>query len=204
MPLEIDWESVYDGTVKPLSAGTDMWGDQSGAHDLAFAINNQKMNKKFDIPIKSIPWSIDYLENVSYTLEWLLRDHRKEELRHDEDSIIEYVKDFWYRSAHFEGEYTHVCYPQDMLKFRTEYDSTYTLLVSLPPHAMSSYCLAIRDRCRNILWTAWKCFGIDGIFNRTDSEYTYRYSCNRCGTPMPKAVKAFVILTRSKLKECIQ
>ena len=201
--MKIDWKEIYDGTVKPVNVGTDMWGDESGAFDLAIAMSNQKMNKKFDIPIKSIPWSTDYPENVLYTLEWLLRDHRKEELRLDEDNIVEPVKDFWFRSAHFEGEYTHVCYPQDMLKFRTSYDATYAQLLSLPASAMSSHCLGIRDRLRHLLWSGWRCFGIDGFYTRTDGKTTYRYTCNRCGTPMPKAVKAFVILTQSKLASVV-
>lgn len=204
MPLEIDWESVYDGTVKPLSAGTDMWLQKPDEFEFTAVIDNQKTNKKFEIPIKPIPWSTDYLENVSYTLEWLLRDHRKEDMRFDEEAIVEHIRDFWYRSAHYEAEYTHVCYPQDILKFRSQYDTVYAQLLSLPKSAMSSHYLCNRDNCKQILWTAWKCFGNDGVKNRTTGMYSYKYSCNRCGSPMPKPVKAFVILTQSKLKQCVE
>jgi hypothetical protein len=34
----------------------------------------------------------------------------------------------------------------------------------------------------------------DGIYNRIDNKTSYRYTCNRCGSEMPKAIKAFIKL----------
>ena len=200
--MKIDWKEIYEGTITPAKVGTDMWGDESGAFEFAAVTvsSTQKTNKKFDLPIRPIPWSTDYNENVSFTLEWLIRDHRRDDIRLDDENVLEHVKDFWYRSTHFEGQYQHVCYPQDMLKFRTEYETTYARLVDLPASQMSSQCLSIRNRLRNLLWDGWKCIGVDGIHNRTDGKMTYKYACNRCCTPMPKAIKTFIKLKALQAK----
>lgn len=201
--MDINWDKVYEGTIKPANVGTDMWNDQSGSFELATLISTQKFNKKFDMPIRPVPWSSDFMENISITLEWLIRDHRNDTIRLSEDKVLNHIKDCWFRSEYYEGEYVHVCYPQELLKFRTEYDSVYDQLVNLSAKEMSSNCLKLRQRLKDLLWYQWKCLGKDGVKNKCTEKITYLYSCDRCGTDMPKAIKAYAILTQSKIKECI-
>lgn len=200
--MNINWEKVYEGTIKPQNTGTNasVWFDQSSKVTNSI----QKFNKKFDVPIRPVPWSLDFLENVSITLEWLIRDHRHDSFRLNEDKILEHVREFWFHSEYYEGEYAHVCYPQDLLKFRTEYDAAYDQLVNLPACEMSSHALRHRQRLKDLLWYQWKCLGKDGIRNVETGRIDYKYSCDRCQIDMPKSVRMYATLTQGKLKDCIE
>ena len=200
--MQIDWEKIYEGTIKEPSIGTNVWMDniQWEAKSL---LNQGKMNKKFDVPIRPIPWTQDYQKNVDLTLEWLIRDHRNDTLRLQEEPVHNHIKEFWYHSEHYEGLYAHVCYPQDLLTFRTQYDGMFNEYTNLSPSEMSTRVLTLRKKLKNLLWVQWKCIGKDGIRNVDTGKITYRYSCDRCCADMPKAVKMYAILTQSKLKDVV-
>lgn len=201
--MKVDWEKIYEGTIKPPSNGTDIWNDQTGSWELQNLLSAGKFNKKFEIPIRPIPWSDSYKENVSLTLEWLIRDHRHDTLRLQDGPLHSHIKEFWYHSEYYEGLYAHVCYPQELLTFRTQYDGLFEQFSNLPLSEMSSKALLLRKKLKNLLWVQWKCIGKDGIINKDDGKITYSYFCDRCGTDMPKAVKMYSILTQSKLKDVV-
>lgn len=212
--MKINWASVYDGTIVPKKKEVNMFGTPEDTEEYAFiekfeftkagTYGKDVMNKKFELPILPIPWSNDYKENVALTLEWLVRDHRKDDIRLDEDEILEHVREFWYRSTHFEGEYTHVCYPHNILQLRHQYDEAHAFLRNLSPSDMSTHVINIKKHLSQLLWAAWKCTGRDGTRNKETGKPLYIYKCSRCGNAMPKSIKAYVILTQSQLKECVE
>lgn len=187
--IELDWESVYQP-----DRGT-------------------KTMKKFAQLSASIPWGMDFEENVWTTLEWLVRDGRKEEIRYNPDPLLNPVRDGWYNSEFDEGRFFHVCYPQDMLKFRGQYDSLRMQLMDSPDDLRKGKEL-LKD-CKARLWSAWNCVGADGDRVEPEAPVDELYvatpyfewprewtnQCSRCCAPLPKALRMWVKLQHSKLKD---
>jgi hypothetical protein len=140
--------------------------------------------------------------NLTYTLEWLLRDSRKDKIRFNERNLIKHIKDNWFISEIQEGQIVHVCYPKELINYRMKYESVYGEYVNLDSKEMSIKPLYLINHAKNLLWAQWKCIGFDGSQD-VDGIFTglphYNYNCNRCQTKMLKNVKAYVILTKSRL-----
>lgn len=214
--ININWEEVYNGTIRDSIPSTDMWGsfqNTSIIDGLLEHLNDTNPNAlmKFDQPIGLIPWTDNYLQNVSLTLEWLVRDHRRAAIRLCAEPLCSHVKEHWYHCDFDEGIFYHVCYPKDILNYRVQYESAYSIYKYLPPKDMSSEALQLIDSCKNLLWIQWKCIGKDGEYtykinkntNEKELYIKYRYLCSRCGSDMPKSIRMFTLLTQTKLKDVV-
>lgn len=201
--IEVDWEKIYAGTIRERTKPTDIWGKETSGDGewTVFEALDHAQNSKFDQPIVPIPWGTDYHENVALTLEWLVRDHRRDQLRLKEELLHERTREFWFHNEYDPGIFMHVCYPKDILKFRMQYDAAYAEWNALPPQEMSSRAIKMLDNCKQLLWYQWKCIGKDGFPSLEGDGVDYRYWCSRCFEKMPKGVKMFTVLTQSKLKD---
>jgi hypothetical protein len=201
--IEVDWKKVYNGTMRERTPTTDIWGEKDHpAMDDWTLIEaaGPTQNSKFEQPILPIPWGTDYHDNVALTLEWLVRDHRRDQLRLKPEFLHSPTRKFWFHNEYDPGMFMHVCYPKDLLKFRMQYDSAYVEWSVLPPQEMSSRAIKMFDNCKQLLWYQWNCIGKDGFYGDGDT-LDYRYECSRCYEKMPKGVRMFTVLTQSKLKD---
>lgn len=196
--MSINWDDIYAGTVRDDFPRPDFVGYRD---KYVNEIVSSQPNKKFDVPIKPLPWLLSFDENIHLTLEWLLRDHRKVEIRLKPDPLVRHCREHWYMSDFEDARFSHVCYPQDLLKFRSQYDGAYEEYKSLPMTEMSKRAIEVTRRCKALLWEQWHCIGKDGHFNKETGQLYYKYACSRCGDIMPRGVKMFTILTKSKLKD---
>lgn len=196
MSAEINWEEIYAGTIKQPQKAIF-----TGNQDLV--INDKvpfQINKKFESLIKPIPWYSDFDKNIALTLEWLVRDHRKENLRLYRKFLHQHVRDLWFHNEYDPGTFVHVCFPNDLLNYRMQYDAIYAQQAELEAVQMSKSAIYLIDTGIQRLWSQWKCIGKDGI-SKINGDIKYKYSCSRCCSEMPKGVKMFIMLTQSKLKD---
>lgn len=194
----INWDDIYDGTVRDDFPRPNVFGWRNAV--FAEIITSQP-NRKFDVPIKPLPWLQSFDENVHFTLEWLLRDHRRVEARLNLQPLVRPCRRYWYMSDFEDAKFSHVCYPQDLLKFRSQYDGAFEEYKSLPKEEMSKRGIEATRRCKALLWQQWHCIGKDGHYSKETGQLYYKYACSRCGEIMPRGVKMFIILTKSKLKD---
>jgi hypothetical protein len=188
----IEWENIYTGSEK---------------------------SKKFEPLPKLIPWLITMEENVHLTAEWLFRDARALEVRFHEEPILNPVKDGWYNCEFEDGRFLHACYPQDLLKFRAQYEGLFQQIPDLNKEGITQAIDTIK-LARRALWSAWNCIGGDGMRKepkqpKEDLFYLTIHSgiqpwvywprhwtnqCSRCCAPLPKSLQVWVKLQHSKLK----
>lgn len=189
--MDIDWREIYrsndDGRVK----------------------------KFVELP-RIIPWGSEFEENITITLEWLLRDGRNDDIRYSKEPTVNFVRDNWYRAEFEEGRFLHCCYPQDLLKFRGQYEMIINQIKELDEINMLEI-KELADNARSRLWSAWNCFGGDGekqepkVEKFTDDlQFIPSYqewprvwsnSCKKCCDPLPKALQIWVKFQHSKLKD---
>jgi hypothetical protein len=148
--------------------------------------------KKFAQLPNTPSWSESFEENLSLTLEWLLREARDDVIRLSPTPIITPVMDSWYRAEFEEGRFFHICFKSEMLEFRHQYETQLEHLrrpslyrgeqlaeaLPIPPDqavriiesavprpslpAYSEVSEALQIHLHRLLWSAWSCFGGDG------------------------------------------
>lgn len=180
-------------------------------------------NNKFALLPKIIPWSNDYDVNIWATTEWLYRSGKKEEIEICEEEVLNPIRDNWFRAEFEEGLFIHCCYPEDIIRFRRQYEMIYSNIREAEKDPTISIFKQIHNDCefaRSKLWAAWKCLGADGHKvsikdknNEVDMfEFEHPYSmwprqwnkqCSRCCEPLPKALQMWIKLQHSKLKEAV-
>lgn len=176
-------------------------------------IKSTSRHKKFSILPGLLPWEPTGAENLWATLEWLIRDGRKDDVRFSETAVTNHVREHWYRSEIEEGRFIHICYPTEMLKYRGQYEALHQHLKETEQQdIMHLHELAAAARLK--LWSAWNCIGSDG--NKVEPVYPveefhelvpyqlwdqeWQNQCSKCCDPLPKALQMWVKLQHSKLK----
>lgn len=152
---------------------------------------SEETGQKFAHPIKPIRWTLDYEQNLAETLEWLVRSGRSKKIREQKASTINLVRDRWYRFDPREGVFFHICFPQDMLNFRSQYDGLYSDMENLKEFKGAHIRLA---QTTGMAWNAYKCVGWDGMDQDERDRQVWKDKCWRCGTPLPNALKAWVVM----------
>ena len=188
--MDIDWSNIYA------------------------AYNEGEQRKmKFQILPKSLPWAGDFQENVDLTLEWLIREGKADDVRLAEEPVVNIVSNQWYTIESEPGRFVHVCYPQEMLKFRGQFESMRERLV------MSFDIQLNIEAARTQLWSAWNCIGGDGkrvepgydsdsldgedltpVVPYLDWPREWNYRCFKCCEDLPKNLKLWQKLQHGKLK----
>ncbi len=173
--------------------------------------------KKFQILPKAIPWTGNFQENVDFTLEWLIREGKKDEVRLSAEPVTDVVRDDWYTLESEPGHFIHVCYPQVMLTFRCQYVSLRSQIMGDLVEAQTTTIMETADAARVLLWSAWNCLGHDGqriepVYDELsmdtymeDVKYenwpqNWTYECGRCCSALPRSLQAWQKLQHTKLK----
>lgn len=150
-----------------------------------------------------IPWSVDYLQNVHETLDWLVRYRKKFPYHRQEAPFVLPIKSGWFTNeAVAETRLYHVCDGPGLLRFRGAYDNAFQLRAN--------------DRATDMRIAMWGCVGQDGypegwlveedddlglrptentgIDRYLKSGMGYRWHCSKCCGGVPKATKAWIKL----------
>lgn len=200
-------------------------GPWAKAIDWGFVFDNysESGDKKFTRVVNNIPWTPDVDDNLWMTVEWLYRNGRVIDVRLAEDPVLYPVKEGWYMSEAESGQFIHICYPQDLLKFRTEYEGLRNLLLTdtLCQSQVARGQEIVKQALRK-LWMAWNCLGVDGnkvdpaSLEEPDDEDALRTTaivpyknwprewkqkCPRCSAALPKNLQIWVKLKHGKLKD---
>lgn len=174
--------------------------------------------KKFDILPRVLPWAGDFQENVDLTVEWLVRDGKRDEVRLARAPVINVVRNGWYTIEAEDGQYLHCCYPQDMLKFRGQYEALRGQIMGTDVENLSNVTQTA-ESARTLLWSAWHCLGGDGrrvepTDNPTDKlgmpmiqpltpsgewPRKWTYQCFKCCEDLPKNLKLMQKMQHSKI-----
>ena len=192
--MEIDWKDIY----APKNEG-------------------EPRKAKFQILPKVIPWAGNFQENVELTLEWLIREGKADEVRFSKEPVTDVVREDWYTLEAEPGHFIHVCYPQEMLKFRGQYESLRAQIMDGAVGEQHTTIMEKADACRVLLWSAWNCLGHDG--QRSEPDYStlpsdtyvelakyenwpqkWTYECTRCCSALPRSLQAWQKLQHTKLK----
>lgn len=190
----------------------------------------EEVGRKFDRLPQPIPWTMDYEQNLIDTMEWLFRAGTKEVIRLCPGQQFELMNDRWYKYAPLEGLYYHICYPKEMLMYRTRYDALHAQVVG------NNDLKGARDRiklARQALWSGWRCFGHDGklreprhdeefvsetdpndrwvystVFNENERipykywKQNWRKRCSICSEDLPKQLRMNIFVLK-KLKDAL-
>jgi hypothetical protein len=183
-------------------------------------IEGEPRKMKFKILPKVFPWAGDFQENVDLTVEWLVREAKDDEVRLAEESVIENAGNGWYTLEHEPGQFLHCCYPQDLLKFRGQYENVREHIMGNAVENLSTITESA-DAARTLLWSAWNCLGGDGkriepeyktefapgevieyqpIIPANEWERQWNYKCFKCCEDLPKALKLWQKMQHGKLK----
>lgn len=201
--MTVDWKNIYPayvaGCVRP---------------------------KKFVRIPQPLPWAETYPENLHMTAEWLCREGKGDEVRFAPEDVLNAVRGGWYRVEFEPGKFMHICEPQKLLQFRGQYDSSHAQLKEAITLDLLAFGKLV-DNSRQLLWSAWRCMGYDGqlvdpnnsvrfdsegALNPPDQIYReyipypewprhWSNQCSRCCSPLPKALKMWINLQHSKLKD---
>jgi len=177
-------------------------------------------NSKFNQLPRAIPWTMDFDTNIWLTLEWLWREGKKDKIKLYEKDLLNPIRDNWFKVEFEEGFFIHCCYPEELLKFRRQYESLLFNILELDKDPTISRFNQIKETsgvAREMLWSAWKCFGCDGVrtppkdedeegFLSLETLYDdwprrWNKQCSLCCFPLPKSLQIWVKLQHSKLKE---
>lgn len=191
--MEIDWKEIY-------------------VH------RGEARKMKFSILPRTIPWAGDFQENVDLTVEWLFREGKSDEIRFSKEEVIIEATNGWYTVESQPGQFLHCCYPQDMLKFRGQYENLRHQIMGSDTQTLSTIT-ETAESARTLLWSAWNCLGGDGrrIEPRYDSvdklgmpmlqpmippnewEQVWTYRCYKCCEDLPKALKLWQKMQHGKI-----
>jgi hypothetical protein len=171
---------------------------------------------KFSVPVTPLPWLLSFEDNLHRTAEWLLRNGRRPEYQQEKELYLTPIRENWYHMDRDPGKLLHICFPTDLIRFRSDYGVIYEQFVDLDFTKMSTHVITMKKRLSELLWTQWKCMGGDGYYDE-DSEVErqrwlqnahgepqqrkYKWTCHRCQEAMPRGVKIYVQMTYGKLKD---
>lgn len=167
-------------------------------------VNSKRAPKKFQRLPSLIPWFDSMEDNLWLTLEWIIRDNRIDEIRLCPEPVLNRIKNNWYKAEYDEGRFLHICYPQDFLNFRMQYESFYCHLKTLDTTNILMV-ENLRNNARRKLWSIWECTGRDGhyYYNKKTFEPKLRWDnkCSLCSEPLPKSLQMWVKLQHSRLRD---
>jgi hypothetical protein len=162
--------------------------------------------QKFTKAISPLPLINSFEDNVHRTVEWLLRNGRTIEVQHQDALLCNKIKDFWYESNRHNSRLLHVCFPQDLLKFRHKYGILYDEYRQLPFTKMSTKVLDLQENICRTFWAQWNCMGSDERFDPFKAPESSPLierkpsktlnACNTCHTPIPKGVQIWLKLEK--------
>ena len=171
---------------------------------------------KFDSILPPPEWDRDYQANIRITAEWLWRNGKKSEIILMEEDLLQPTRDNWFNTSLDDGEFIHVCYPDEMIKFRRQYETLWANINFLLGEGTDGACgslALIRNQSSNakgLLWSGWKCLGFDGKY--TPIVYTdekteiqplewkpvWTYRCSRCAAKLPKSLEMWTRLKNTE------
>ncbi len=184
-------------------------------------IEGEPRKMKFAILPKLFPWVGDFQANVDLTLEWLIREGKADEVRLSQEPVINAVRDGWYTVEAEPGQYLHCCYPQDLLKFRGQYETLRGQIMGSNVENLSMINQTA-ESARKLLWSAWNCIGGDGkriepdyeplvdedghktfqlIVSSNEWPRKWNYTCRICCEPLPKSLQLIQKMQFGKLAE---